>query len=194
MVQWLRIHLPIQGHRFDPCSGKTPRAAGQVSLCTTTTEAHTTERTVLCSERSHPKRIQPISTTENPPLTIRESPCAANKTQHSQNKKKRKKSGGRKQPSTWCHVGPSLAILRGTTCGPVWAPASFLRRWSHIYKSRVQHSSWEWDHCKEPRETKHWLRSEATLMIQICSELISFVRTHVAEWFSANFRQKSSPL
>ena len=26
MVQWLRICLPMQGHGFDPWSGKTPRA------------------------------------------------------------------------------------------------------------------------------------------------------------------------
>ena len=36
--QWLRIHLRIQGHRFDPWSGKIPHAAEQLSWCTTTTK------------------------------------------------------------------------------------------------------------------------------------------------------------
>ena len=34
----LRIHLPMWGHRSDPCTGKIPQAAEQLSLCTTTTE------------------------------------------------------------------------------------------------------------------------------------------------------------
>ena len=32
MVQWIRIHLPMQGNRFDPWSEKRPRAAGQAQL------------------------------------------------------------------------------------------------------------------------------------------------------------------
>ena len=38
VVQLLRIRLPMQGTRFDPCSGKIPHAEGQLSPCTTTTE------------------------------------------------------------------------------------------------------------------------------------------------------------
>ena len=41
MVQWLRIHLPCRGHRFDPWSGKIPRVSGQLSPCTAATEALT---------------------------------------------------------------------------------------------------------------------------------------------------------
>ena len=52
VVQWLRIRLPMQGHRFDSCSGKTPHAEGQLSLCATTTEAHSLEP-LLCDKRSH---------------------------------------------------------------------------------------------------------------------------------------------
>ena len=33
VVQWLRIHLPVLGHGFDPWSGKIPHAAEQLSLC-----------------------------------------------------------------------------------------------------------------------------------------------------------------
>ena len=29
VVQWLRIHLPMQGHRFEPWSGKILHAAEQ---------------------------------------------------------------------------------------------------------------------------------------------------------------------
>ena len=36
--QWLRIHLPIQGHGFDFWSKKIPLGAEQLSLCTPTTE------------------------------------------------------------------------------------------------------------------------------------------------------------
>ena len=36
VVQWLRIHLPVQG--FDPWSEKIPHAKGQLNPCTTTTE------------------------------------------------------------------------------------------------------------------------------------------------------------
>ena len=38
LVQWLRIRLPMQGHRFEPWSRKIPHAAEQLSLCTATTE------------------------------------------------------------------------------------------------------------------------------------------------------------
>ena len=38
VVQWLRIHLPMQGHGFDPRSGKIPYASEQLSPCATTTE------------------------------------------------------------------------------------------------------------------------------------------------------------
>ena len=37
-VQWLRMHLPMQGQGFDPWSGKIPHAAGQLSPCATNTE------------------------------------------------------------------------------------------------------------------------------------------------------------
>ena len=35
---WLRITCQCRGHGFDPCSGKIPRAAEQLSPCATTTE------------------------------------------------------------------------------------------------------------------------------------------------------------
>lgn len=40
LVQWLKIRLPIQGHRFDPRSSKIPCAEGQLSPGAPTTEAH----------------------------------------------------------------------------------------------------------------------------------------------------------
>ena len=39
VAQWLRIRLPMQGHGFQPWSGKIPHAAEQLSPCATTTEA-----------------------------------------------------------------------------------------------------------------------------------------------------------
>ena len=38
MAQWLRIHLPMRGYRFEPWAGKIPHAAEQLSPCATTTE------------------------------------------------------------------------------------------------------------------------------------------------------------
>ena len=38
VAQWLRIHLPMLGHRFKPGSGKIPHAGEQLGPCTTTTE------------------------------------------------------------------------------------------------------------------------------------------------------------
>ena len=38
VAQWLRICLPMQGHRFEPWSRKIPHATEQLSLCATTTE------------------------------------------------------------------------------------------------------------------------------------------------------------
>lgn len=47
VVQWLGIFLSLQGHGFEPWSGKIPYAAGQLSLCATTTEL------ASCSSRNH---------------------------------------------------------------------------------------------------------------------------------------------
>ena len=38
VVQWIKICLPMQGHRFDPWSGKIPCAEELLSQCPTTTE------------------------------------------------------------------------------------------------------------------------------------------------------------
>ena len=38
VVQWLRIHLPMQGHEFNPWSRKIPHAMGQLSQLSATTE------------------------------------------------------------------------------------------------------------------------------------------------------------
>ena len=39
VAQGLRIRLPMQGHGFNPWSGKIPHAAEQLSPCATTTES-----------------------------------------------------------------------------------------------------------------------------------------------------------
>ena len=50
VVQWLRICLPMQGHRFDPCSGKIPQASGQLGLCAATAEPERhSERKPMCN-------------------------------------------------------------------------------------------------------------------------------------------------
>ena len=42
MAQWLKIRLPMQRTRFEPWSGKIPRAVEQLSPCATTTEPEPT--------------------------------------------------------------------------------------------------------------------------------------------------------
>ena len=50
VVQWLRIHLPVQG--VDPWSRKIPDAKRQLNLCTTTTEPPHPRASTL-PQRSH---------------------------------------------------------------------------------------------------------------------------------------------
>ena len=38
VAQWLGARLPVRGHGFQPCSGKIPCAAEQLSLCAASTE------------------------------------------------------------------------------------------------------------------------------------------------------------
>ena len=38
VIRWIGIHLAMQGHWFDPWSGKIPHATEQLSPCTTTFE------------------------------------------------------------------------------------------------------------------------------------------------------------
>ena len=45
MVQWLRIHLPMQGSQFDPLSVKIPTRLEATKPCA--------PEPVLCSERGH---------------------------------------------------------------------------------------------------------------------------------------------
>ena len=39
VVQWLRIHLPMQRTWVNPWSGEIPHASGKLSLCATTTKS-----------------------------------------------------------------------------------------------------------------------------------------------------------
>ena len=51
VVQWLRIHLPMQGTWAQSLVGKIPHILGQQSLCATTTEPTHLEL-MLCNKRS----------------------------------------------------------------------------------------------------------------------------------------------
>ena len=46
-----------RGHEFNPCSGKIPHAAEQLSQCATTTEPK--QPLVLCNKRSHRNEKSP---------------------------------------------------------------------------------------------------------------------------------------
>ena len=53
VVEWIRICLPMQGHGFDPWSGKIPRAAEQLSPCAPKYWGPRTLKPVLLNKRSH---------------------------------------------------------------------------------------------------------------------------------------------
>ena len=85
MAQWLRSHLAVQGHRFDPCSGKIPRAEGQLSPCTPATEARAPRAPCSPAREATAMKSPGMETGEEPLLRAPiESPCAAVKTQGSQ--------------------------------------------------------------------------------------------------------------
>ena len=60
VAQQSGVCLPVQGHRFNPWSGKFPHAAEQLSLCTTTAEP------VSCSYGAHTPRAHALQQ-EKPP-------------------------------------------------------------------------------------------------------------------------------
>lgn len=70
-----------RGHRFNPCSGKIPYAAGQLSLRTATTKCPS-----LCSARREAPAEKPVPNNRKQALlsTTGESLRAATKIQHSQ--------------------------------------------------------------------------------------------------------------
>ena len=73
-----------RGHRFEPWSGKIPRAAEQLGRCTTTTEPARL-KPVLGNKRGRDSERPAQRDEEWPPLAAtRESPRTETKTQHSQ--------------------------------------------------------------------------------------------------------------
>ena len=65
MAQWLRIRLPMQGHGFDPWSGKNRHAAEQLSPCVTTTEPALYSQRATTTEACAPRARAPQQ--EKPP-------------------------------------------------------------------------------------------------------------------------------
>ena len=73
-VQWLGIHLPIQGTQVGPREGKIPQAGEQLSLWSTTTEPlHSRARAL---QREKPPHLEKSAAT-------RESHAPAMRTQRS---------------------------------------------------------------------------------------------------------------
>ena len=52
VIQRLRFHLPMQGHRFSLWSRKIPHGTGQISPCTTATVVSTTKGSAVESPRA----------------------------------------------------------------------------------------------------------------------------------------------
>ena len=68
MAQWLRIHQPMQGTRFEPWSGKIPHAAEQLSPRATTTEA--------CTPRARAPQQREATAVRSPRTAMKSSPCS----------------------------------------------------------------------------------------------------------------------
>ena len=66
VIQWLRIHLPMQAHGFDPCSGKIPHAAEQLT--------HGPQLLSLCSRAQEPQLLSPYPATTEAHAPQREKP------------------------------------------------------------------------------------------------------------------------
>ena len=124
MVQWLRIHLPMQGTRVralvreDPtcCRATKPMTPQLLSLRSRAREPQLLKpaylEPVLRNKRSHRHEKPAHRNEEQPPLTItRESLCAATKTQHGQKKfkkKKKKKKTNKKIKVCWIEDSPQF--------------------------------------------------------------------------------------
>ena len=75
----------LPGNAEDTNSMKIPHALGQLSPCTTATEARALSRArALLQEKPHKERPKHCTEKEPPILATRESLCAAMKTQCSQ--------------------------------------------------------------------------------------------------------------
>ena len=84
VVQWLRLHLPMQGRRFDPWSGKIQHAAEQWNLSATTSESTSLEPGIH-SKKGH-RNVKPVNCNKMQPLLApaRENSCPEMKTQSSE--------------------------------------------------------------------------------------------------------------
>ena len=66
VVQWVRIHLPLQGTRFNPQYGKIPHAIEQLNQCTATTEPEL-YKTIHCNEKpGHCNQRKPSHSNKDP--------------------------------------------------------------------------------------------------------------------------------
>ena len=92
VVQWLRIHLPLQGrgHTFDPLSGKMPHASWQLrprvtaeGLGAATTESHVL-RTRVWQQKKPPQGKAHKPQLESSPnsLQLEKKACTVSKIQH----------------------------------------------------------------------------------------------------------------
>ena len=99
MVQWLRIHLPMQGMQVRPlvqddltCCGATNQARAPQLLRPARLEPLLcNEKPIQWAARAPPSRVAP-------PATTRESPCIATKTQHSHKEMKNRAQNPHDQP------------------------------------------------------------------------------------------------
>ena len=84
VVQWLKIHLPVRDHGFDPWSRKMPHVTEHLSPCTTTTEACMPQS--LCSAAREAAAMRSTGTVmESSPCSLQlEKAASATKTQRSQ--------------------------------------------------------------------------------------------------------------
>ena len=130
VVQPLRTRRQSRGLGFDPCSGKTPHALGQLSPFTANLSPRTLEPVLRQGSRS---REKPALHSQRPACSrlSQRTPSGSSKAQRSQKKRRRSAGllrGGR--PWLWLSPRPGFAGLsnasdrnwasRVDTQSPVW--------------------------------------------------------------------------
>ena len=79
VAQWLRISLPVQGHGFDPWSGKIPHAAEWLGPCAAATEACSPWSSCSATRETTARRSSGTTAREQPLFTAtREKPAGSN--------------------------------------------------------------------------------------------------------------------
>ena len=151
--QWLGICLPVQATRFNPRTGKIPRAVRQLSPCATASEARTNERPCSAANKAVAVRSPGITTIEN---------CL----HWLQPKKKRKRNGVYRKayvsrsPVGHCSVSVSPSVLN------IWNPRKMVTHPNTVNVKQTFLGKHSWKKHVNFSTRKEWL-DKASLTIHL---------------------------